>query len=154
MILKWLGGLALVGLLGLGLTFWFVCPCEVVPGGSLAGEMASDPVSDWSFVNDEPLCQVEVDIGLPWSINLNCMSTEGQLYVSCSRCAGKTWSQAALDDPDGYIRVGPTVYPVTLTRLTEPAMLDVAWAARSAKLNRTDNAPRPDHWWSFQLTSR
>ena len=101
MILKWLGGLLVVVLVGAAYTFWFVCPCEAMPGGGLGGEVASEPVNDWTFVNDVPLCQVEVDIGIPWSINLNCMSAGGDLYVSCSRCAGKTWSQAALKNDAG-----------------------------------------------------
>lgn len=134
--------------------FWFVCPCETVPGGPLSGEAAPAPVNDWTFVNDVGLCQVEVDRGIPWSINLNCMSSGGALYVSCSRCEGKGWSSAALDNPAGYIRVRETVYPVTLTRLIDPAALDTAWAARVAKLGLEPDTPRPDHWWSFQLTSR
>ncbi len=148
-----LSALVVIAVVG-GAAFWFVCPCATVPGGPLAGEAAPAPVSDWTFVNDVGLCQVEVDRGLPWSINLNCMSSEGALYVSCSQCEGKGWSGAALDNPSGFIRVRETVYPVTLTRLIDSQALDVAWAARVAKLGLEPDTPRPGHWWSFQLTSR
>ena len=150
LLLVLLVGAALIG----GAVFWFVCPCAIVPGGPLAGEEAPAPVTDWSFVNDVGLCQVEVDRGIPWSINLNCMSSGGDLYVSCSQCEGKGWSAAALDNPAGYIRARETIYPVTLTRLIHADALDVAWAARVAKLGLEPDTPRPGHWWSFQLTSR
>jgi len=120
----------------------------------LAGEKHSAEVEDWSFVNDVGLCQVEVDAGIAWSINLNCMASAGELFVSCSRCADKTWSQAALRNDQGFVRVADTVYPIRLSRVTAIEDLDRAWAARASKLDRDQTASRPDHWWSFQLTSR
>ena len=153
-MLRWLGIILVLVMVGAAGAFWFVCPCETVPGGPLAGERAPAAVTDWSFVNDVGLCQVQVDRGIPWSINLNCMSTAGQLYVSCSRCAGKGWSEAALDNPEGFIRVRETVYPVSLTRVIQSEVLDQAWAARIKKLGIDPSAERPGHWWSFQLESR
>jgi hypothetical protein len=152
-MLRWLGAILGIAVLAAAFAFWFVCPCARVPGGALSGEVATVPVTDWSFVNGVPLCQLQVNRGIPWSINLNCMSDGGALYVSCSRCAGKVWSQAALDDPQGYLRAGAVVYPVTMTRLVDPAALDVAWSARVRKLGLEPDAPRPDHWWSFELES-
>ena len=134
-------------------TFWFVCPCEQVPGGPLAGEQVTAPVDNWNFVNDVGLCQMQVDVGIPWSLNLNCMASDGEVYVSCSRCAGKTWSQAALRNPLGYLRVDEQVYPVRLRRVTGDEELDRAWAARTAKLD-LELRRRPSHWWSFHVTSR
>ncbi len=153
-MLRWLGILLMAAIVAALGAFWFVCPCETVPGGPLAGERAPAAVTDWSFVNDVGLCQVQVDRGIPWSINLNCMSSDGQLFVSCSRCAGKGWSGAALDNPNGFIRVRETVYPVTLQRVVQSERLDRAWAARAAKLGLEPGTERPGHWWSFQLISR
>ncbi|MEM9624431.1 MAG: hypothetical protein AAF993_22515, partial [Pseudomonadota bacterium] len=112
MIWKWLAGIVALVACAAGATFWFACPCEVVPGGPLRGETVTAPVSDWTFVNAVPLCQMQVDIGIPWSLNLNCMAADGEAFVSCSRCADKTWSQAALRNPRGYLRAGEQVYPV------------------------------------------
>jgi hypothetical protein len=145
---------ALGSAVGAAAWFWFVCPCERTPGGPLSGEVVTSAVDDWSFANDVRLCQLEVDRVIPWSVNLNCMSTSGALYVSCSQCAGKAWSSAALEKPEGRIRIVERVYPVTLARLIDVSMLDVAWRARAQKLGRGLDTPRPDHWWSFQLTSR
>jgi len=86
---KWICA-ALLVLVALGAgVFWFVCPCAQMPGGALAGTQSVEPVEDWTFVNDAGLCQLQVDRGVPWSVNLNCMAADGILYVSCARCAGK-----------------------------------------------------------------
>ena len=99
------------------------CPCSRVPGAWLFGEWVTDPVDDWSFVNDAdavPLCQVEIQTWRPHSINLNCMADAGKLFVSCSNCAGKRWSQDALKHPAGKIRAAGRVYPVRFERITDP----------------------------------
>lgn len=140
-----------------GFLFWFFsCPCERVPGGYLLGEVVEEEVMDWSFANEVPLCQVQIRAGiLPHSINLNCMSdTTGELYFSCSSCDGKRWSSAVLSEPAGRLKLNDKVYPVFINRVTDERQLDRAWVARITKLGAPSDAPRPDHWWSFQVTSR
>ena len=152
-----LAGLILAGIAGF-LTWFFYCPCERTSGGYLLGSVISEPVSDWSFANDleaVPLCQIEVSTGLlPHSINLNCMASEGELYLSCAGCDGKRWSSAALANPNARLRAAGQVYPVHLTRVTDPATLDRAWVARATKRGRTTETPREDGWWSFHVVSR
>ena len=135
------------------------CPCERIPGVMLTGEVQEQPVTDWGFVNEVGLCQLQVSNGvLPQSLNLNCMSVGGELFVSCSRCADKRWSQTALANDAGNIRISGKAYPVTMKRLTTAADLDKSWQARRKKLEarfgREVDGQRPDHWWSFQLASR
>ena len=131
------------------------CPCERLPGVYLLGAEVTEPVTDWSFANDVPLCQIQVRSGfLPHAINLNCMSAEGDLYLSCSQCEPKVWSQAALRDPLARLRAGENVYPVQLARVLDPANLDLAWRARAIKVGQPPDSVRPDHWWSFAVTSR
>ena len=129
--------------------------CQV---SHLRGEVSSERIDDWAFANEVPLCQLQVSNGLlPQSINLNCMSGDAELFVSCSRCEGKRWSSIALIHPNGRIRIGERVYPVILKRLTDPGSLDRSWEFRKAKLEafgREVTSPRPDHWWSFQLVSQ
>ena len=140
---------ATIGYLGM-------CPCGPLPGAWLWGDDAEGPIEDWSFVNDRdltPLCQVQITTWRPHSINLNCMSFGGELFVSCSQCAGKTWSTNALSHPAGHIRAAGTVYPVTLKRVKGAERLDSIWEARLQKI-QGEAQPRPDHWWSFQLVSR
>lgn len=135
------------------LTYFFYCPCSRMPGGWLLGEEVTDPVTDWSFANEVPLCQIQVRSWLPHSVNLNCMSTGGALYLSCASCEGKIWSTAALGDPNARIRMNGVVYPVRLTRVENPAVLDAAWNARAAKFGR-EAGPRREGWWSFKAESR
>jgi hypothetical protein len=132
----------------------FFCPCARLPGGHLLGNEIAAPVSDWSFANAVPLCQVEVQALLPHSVNLNCMASEGRLYLSCADCEGKRWSRTALVDPNVRLRIGDAVYPVTVTRVEDPAELDVAWQARAQKVGQSPATPRAPGWWSFRVQSR
>jgi len=152
---KLLAGFCL-GLIGLLVWGWLQCPCSRIPGTGLSGNLQVGSVDDWRFVNEVELCQIEVSAVIPWSVNLNCMSSEsGELYFSCSRCEGKTWSTAALSNPRARLRVNEDVYPIHLSRVSDSDELDIAWQARSKKLiglGRSFAAnprARPGHWWSF-----
>ena len=145
--------LALALLAAVGLTFWYVCPCERTPGGPLQFAEVKEPIEDWGFANEVGLCQLEVQAFVPWSVNLNCMSHQQKLYISCARCDGKFWSTIALRNDTGRIAVGERVYPVRMRRVLDPLELDLAWRARGQKTGRGLNLPRVVHWWSFELTS-
>lgn len=148
--------------IGAAAVWFYTCPCERMPGAYLAGERVEEPVADWSFANQVELCQIQTRSGfMPHAINLNCMAdSNGDLYLSCSQCEGKRWSTAALENPVGYIRLDGLVYPINLRRLNDNSELDNAWLTRARKLaslqGRTldEITQRPDHWWSFQVTSR
>ena len=145
--------LALALLAAVGLTFWYVCPCERTPGGPLQFAEVKEPIEDWGFANQVGLCQLEVQAFVPWSVNLNCMSDQQKLYISCARCDGKFWSTIALRNDTGRIAVGERVYPVRMRRVLDPLELDLAWRARGQKTGRDLNLPRAVHWWSFELIS-
>jgi hypothetical protein len=159
-------GIVVAGLMSTAFVVWSAtCPCERSPGGYLFGAGPDEAISDWSFANDVPLCQIQVGAALmPYSINLNCMSTSsGELYLSCSRCDAKRWAGIVVDDSTIRLRLEETVYPVTATRIMDAQELDRAWGARLDKLqvHSTDlnpaaplGTPRPDRWWSFRLESR
>ena len=138
------------------ISYWaLACPCERTPGLYLRGVEATERVNDWSFANQVPLCQIQVDAGLlPHALNLNCWANSaGELYLSCAGCEGKRWSTAALANNQARLRLDRTVYPVTLTRVVDTAELDRAWESRAVKTG-TRGAPRPDGWWSFRVVSR
>ncbi|MFN7918262.1 MAG: hypothetical protein U0Q55_23170 [Vicinamibacterales bacterium] len=168
-ILLWFGAAVVVAAV-VGGGYWALqCPCAGVPGFVLLGEEQREPVTDWSFANDVNLCQVQITAGwLPHSVNLNCMSTpSGDLFLSCSVGTRKYWCQRVGPDHPGRLRLNGKVYPVVLNRVTDPAVLEVAWAARVKKLQRPEvqamqppgpltppDAKRPDTWWSFQVRSK
>jgi len=145
-----------------------VCPCERTPGGFLLGERSEQAISDWSFVNDVPLCQIQLNMGWrPHSVNLNCMATPaGDLFLSCSFGDGKYWCPRVVPDHPGRLRLNGVIYPVVLNRVTDSPRLDRAWAARIQKLQdprvqarqpggrgTPPDAQRPDSWWTFQVQS-
>lgn len=140
-----------------GFLYWFfACPCDRVPGGYLLGERAEEPVADWSFVNEVPLCQIQTRIAvLPHSINLNCSALEQELFIGCMDCEGKKWGAALTEQGVARIRIDGVVYPVLARRLTDPAEKDHAWLSSSLKAGRPLDTPRPPDnvWWTFQLTT-
>jgi hypothetical protein len=161
-----LGLVALLIVLAGGVAVWTTtCPCDRMPGFMLLGDMQETPVSDWTFVNDVPLCQIQISAGvLPHAVNLNCMATpEGELFLSCSVCSTKYWASHVGQDEPGRLRLNGRVYPVVLNRVHDEAVLDRAWAARVKKLQvhgedrynpvPPPDAKRPQGWWSFQLRS-
>jgi hypothetical protein len=147
-------GVVAVLAVGVAATLFFYCPCSRVPGGYLLGTEVLEPVADWSLVDSVPLCQIEVRSRVPHSVNLNCMSSGGRLYLSCANCAGKRWSSTALEHPDARLRAGDQVYPVRLTRVEDDTELDLAWRARAAKVGLDTATPRAEGWWSFRVESR
>ena len=76
---------ALVLIPAIGTSYWaLACPCDRMPGLYLRGVEASEPVTDWSFANEVPLCQVQVDAGLlSHALNLNCMATSDGNGADC-----------------------------------------------------------------------
>ncbi len=159
--------LILVIVIAAGVGVWSTaCPCNNIPGFVLLGAVRTEPVTDWSFVNDVPVCQIQVNTTLgPHSINLNCMATnDGQLFLSCSVATRKYWCQQVGRDQPARLRLNGVVYPVVLNRVTDQMTLERVWAARITKLQvyggtkynpkPPPNAKRPDSWWSFQVRSR
>ena len=161
-----IGLVALIVVVARGVGVWTTtCPCNRTPGFMLLGNVQSAPVTDWSFVNDVPLCQIQVSAYfVPHAVNLNCMATsDGQLYLSCSACETKFWASHVGQNEQGRVRLGDRVYPVTMNRVTDEAELDRAWAARVKKLQVHGEPPynpppppdakRNSGWWSFNLRS-
>lgn len=159
-----LGALLTIGVIGF-IIYSSVCPCERTPGGFLFGDSPDGLITDWSFVNDVPLCQLQIYAGIrPHSINLNCMSTpEGEMYLSCSVCDTKYWAGQVGENETGNMRLNGVVYPIVLNRITDSATMDRAWQARVSKLQihggpgnpaPPADAVRGDRWWTFRVESR
>jgi len=158
-------GLLLAAGLAVFATWYFTCPCDRMPGAVLWGEVVEEPVTDWSFANEAELCQIQV--GGPiitQALNLNCMATDqGELYLSCTQCAPKRWSQVVAKNPNARIRLHGLVYPVRITQVTDPVEKDRSWNTRLEKLVNSTvpgggtpiGTPRPsdEQWWTFRVVS-
>ena len=57
-------------------------------------------------------------------------------------------------NPAALIRIAGDLYPVNLSRVEVPSRLDHAWRTRAAKTGMGVDRQRPNHWWSFAVTSR
>lgn len=149
-----------------GVLVWSAtCPCNRIPGFVLFGSTRDEPVTDWRFANDVPLCQIQVWTKWgPHSINLNCMATlDGQLFLSCSLGEQKFWCGQVKPNQPARLRLNGIVYPVLLNRVMDPVLLERAWVARVKKLQVYGGGPynpkpqpdakRPETWWSFQVRS-
>lgn len=157
-----LAGALLIAVLALSYyVYSLTCPCEGIPGGILFGERVDTPVEDWSMVNEVEICQLQIAAGWrPHSINLNCWATpEGELYVGCMACEGKYWGYEVGPNERAYIRVAERVYPVTLNRIEDPAVMDQIWRSRFFKLSQRSpepvpETPRAEGWWTYSVQSR
>ena len=78
-------------------------PFLVIPGGELSGEVVTEPVSDWSFV-DDPFVDLETRPGAPYSVELNYVVKEGQLYIDPAE--GRRWFDYIREDPRVRARFG------------------------------------------------
>jgi hypothetical protein len=161
----WIAVALAVVVLGGVVTWTTVCPCNRTPGLVLLGSTHAEPVTDWRFANDVPLCQLQVWTRLgPRAMNLNCFATpEGELFISCSVGAKKYWCNQVGPNEPARIRLNGVVYPVVLNRALDPVVLETAWTARVKKLQVYGGGPynpvpapdakRPDTWWSFRARS-
>ena len=140
-----------------GFLYWFfACPCERTPGGYLLGQESEETITDWSFVNDVEVCQIQTRVFiLPHSINLNCSATDRELFIGCMNCEEKNWGAALTAQGVARIRIDGIVYPVESRRLTETEEKDRAWLSSSIKAGRPLDTPRPPDniWWTFHLTT-
>ena len=107
-------------LVGLGL---IACggPLLVFPGGALRGEEVSEPVEDWSFVDDR-FVDLEVRPSDPYSVELNYVVIDGELFIDPAE--GRTWFDYLREDPRVRVRFGDKVYPAQAVLVARPGERD------------------------------
>lgn len=110
---------ALVGL-ACALTFGCGGPILVFPGGALSGEVA-EPVEDWSFV-DDAFVDLETRPDDPYSVELNYVVRDGQLYIDPAE--GRRWLEHIRADPNVRVRFGDRVYPLKAVLVGQPGELE------------------------------
>jgi hypothetical protein len=96
-------------------------PFLVFPGGELSGEVVTEPVTDWSFA-DDTFVDVETRPGDPYSVELNYVVKDGQLYIDPAE--GRTWFDHLRADPRLRVRFGDKIYPVMAVLVGEPGELE------------------------------
>ena len=109
---------------------------DVIPGGHLDGEEVTEPVTDWSFMQQHRIVTFEVRPSDPYSVNTSCFLHEGVLYVRSSPRfplkqirqllwgSGEShWAQLLLEDPSMRLKVGDQIYRVRATPVEDPALV-------------------------------
>ncbi len=104
-----------------GLLVGCASPFLGLPGGALSGEVVTEPVTDWSFV-DDLFVHLETRPDDPYSVELNYFVKEGQLYIDPAE--GRVWFDHIRADPRVRVRFDGKVYPVTAVLVGEPGELE------------------------------
>ncbi len=106
---------ALLALAGCGGPFF------AIPGGALSGNVVTEPVADWSFVDDH-FVDLETRPSDPYSVELNYFVRDGKLYVDPGE--GRRWLDHIREDPRVRVRFGQRVYPVEAVLVGRPGELE------------------------------
>jgi len=95
-------------------------PFLVFPGGPLSGQVVTERVDDWSFA-DDAFVDLEVRPADPYSVELNYVVRDGQLYIDPAE--GRQWLEYLREDPRVRVRFGDRVYPATAVLVGRPGEL-------------------------------
>jgi len=127
-------------------------PLGPLPGGPLAsGPLVTTPVTDWAFAANVPEIALQLD-SQSKSRTTWILVKDGKAYIPASTQypPGKTWHHVALTDGRATIRVDGKRYPVLLTKVDDPAVLD---AVRQVAEKKYPTRPGGEAWL-FAVTSR
>lgn len=106
-----------------------VCPCANAPGGFLFGERVPEPLRNWEFVNEAPLCQVQVwRSWRPYSVHMACMAaSDGRMFLSCLDCDNDPALLQVAQTREALLRHNGRVYSVLLQPVGQQADRVLAW---------------------------
>jgi hypothetical protein len=96
-------------------------PFLVFPGGELSGEVVTEPVDDWSFVDDR-FVDLETRPQDPYSVELNYIVRDGKLYIDPAE--GRRWLEYIREDPRVRVRFSSKIYPLEAVLVGRPGELD------------------------------
>lgn len=96
-------------------------PFLVFPGGELSGEVVTEPVDDWGFVEDR-FVDLETRPDDPYSVELNYVVKDGKLYVDPAE--GRRWLEHIRADPRVRVRFSGKIYPLRAVLVGRPGELD------------------------------
>jgi len=96
-------------------------PFLMLPGGALSGEVVTEPVEDWSFV-DSTFIDLETRPEDPYSVELNYIVKEGDLYIDPGE--GREWFDHLRANPLVRVRFGNKVYPLRAVLVGKPGELE------------------------------
>jgi hypothetical protein len=96
-------------------------PFLLMPGGALRGELVTDPVDDWGFVEDT-FVDLEVRPSDPYSVELNYFVRDGRLYIDPAE--GRRWLDHLRADPRVRVRFDGKIYERVAVLVEDPEELE------------------------------
>lgn len=129
-------------------------PCGPIAGTGLDGEVKSEKIADFRFVADAESCVLEVNPNDPHSVNVNCWTVGKQLFIGCSDCDGKTWSSLVAEDDLARVKIGESLYPVKVSKMSDPSAIDRIWRYRWEKYEEGELEAVPEGFWVYHLGSK
>lgn len=123
------------------------------PGLALSGEIAREPVSDWSFTEEIPEIFIETSTRywLRHSVTIWCVSIDGEFYVGAAAPdfpAERHWVVNVRRDPDVRLEIGGMLYERRLELITDPRETDRVNRAFGVKYDHDVEAdPDPVVYW-------
>jgi len=96
-------------------------PFYAIPGGELEGTLVSEPVRDWTFL-DEKWVHLETRPEDPYSVELNYFVREGRLFIDAAE--DRRWHEHIRADPRVRARFGEKIYPLRAVLAGRPGELE------------------------------
>jgi hypothetical protein len=135
-----------------------VAACSLDPSGErpglwISGELAREPVSDWSWTSgvEEIAIETRAAYGLPHSVTIWCVSIDGELYVGASAPdfpKERRWVRNVRRDPDVRLGIGGRIYERRLELIEDAARTDAVDRAFGRKYRYdVDQDPDPVVYW-------
>jgi hypothetical protein len=128
-------------------------PSDERPGFALSGEVAEQPVLDWSFASDVKEISIETATPyfIPHSVTIWCATLGDQLYVGAWEADTKHWVANVRRNPNVRLKIGDKIYAQKLEPITDAATiakLNHAYARKYeyAEEEDTDPAASTANW--------
>ncbi len=133
-------------------------PLEMIPGGTLSGEVERDPDPDWSFARDLDTIELQIHSTPPRSILTGVVVYGDELYIPVTLSPLKRWPQVLSSEPRVLVRIEGRLFERRAVPITEPELLQelistgqakygppfhATWARRFTRYFRLDPVPAP-----------
>lgn len=123
------------------LRFVGLAPQDQRAGLWLTGDLASMPVTDWSFTDDhaEIYLQTNTPYFIPHSVTVYCASYQGDLYLLSAYYSGGTypdmrsWNRNIVRDPRIRLKIGEQLFDQTVRYVSDESIRRPVYDALGAK---------------------
>ena len=110
-------------------------PSDERPGFGLSGEVAQQPIQDWSFTSGakEIFIETTTPYFIPHSVTIWCVTLDNQLYVGAWEPDTKRWVANVARDPNVRLGIANKIYAQKLEPVEDAATiarLDEAYARK------------------------